>query len=166
MGTDKGLLDFNGKAMITYAIDLLSGVFKIVLISSNNAEYEKFGFNVITDIHQNCGPIGGLHALLKHIDTEYAFVLGCDMPFVDKKAVIRLLRNNHDHQIVIPRQENKLEPLCAVYSKWLLAEIEKRIQIGNYKLVDLIENANTQYVDFETENTFVNINSRSDLYML
>jgi molybdopterin-guanine dinucleotide biosynthesis protein A len=62
MGQDKGLMLFRGKQMVQYSIELLNLFTSQILISSNNQEYNQFGFPVVSDIYKECGPIGGLHA--------------------------------------------------------------------------------------------------------
>ncbi|MFA9391470.1 MAG: molybdenum cofactor guanylyltransferase [Prolixibacteraceae bacterium] len=163
MGIDKGLMDFKGKPMVQYAIDLLSGIFESVVISSNNHAYEKFGLKLIPDIHVNCGPIGGLHAVLSTLPTKYAFILGCDMPFVNNKVIELLVESLNYELLVVPEVDGNFEPLCALYNASLFGELGKRIQLGNFKMHHFIRSTNPKIqVKFERK-FFININTPSDL---
>lgn len=162
MGTDKGLMNFNGKPMVLYTIELLTSIFDTVIISSNSVEYERFGLKCFPDVYKNCGPIGGLHTILQSLKTEFAFVISCDMPLVSTEDVIKIINHCNQFQIVIPLINNMLEPLCAIYSKTLLPEIEERIQSNRYKLADLVEHSNTKYIDFNSEKGFRNFNTKED----
>ncbi|HPG34509.1 MAG TPA: molybdenum cofactor guanylyltransferase, partial [Lentimicrobium sp.] len=59
MGTDKGLMIFQGKPLVMYSIDLLSMFCGRILISSNNPEYAKFGYEIIADELPGAGPMAG-----------------------------------------------------------------------------------------------------------
>lgn len=163
IGTDKGLLKFRGNFLSEYAIHLIDSLLAEVYISSNNRNYEQFNLPIIFDIYKNIGPMGGLHAVLKTISSEYVFIISCDMPFMTKEVVNILISNLGDNDVIIPIVENKLEPLCAIYSRRLFPEIEKRIKHGNYKMQDLILASRTKFVKFENNLVFRNINTKEDL---
>jgi molybdopterin-guanine dinucleotide biosynthesis protein A len=50
MGTDKGLLFFNGKPIVQTIIEQLQPVVNKTIIVSNNSAYEKFGLEMIPDL--------------------------------------------------------------------------------------------------------------------
>ena len=64
MGTDKGIISFNGKAMVQYSIDKANQLSDRVTIISNNLAYKEFGVSVVKDIVPNIGPIGGVYTCL------------------------------------------------------------------------------------------------------
>lgn len=166
MGTDKGLMDFKGKPMVQYAIDLLSGIFETVVISANHPAYEQFGLKVIPDIHQNCGPIGGLHAVLSNLETKHAFVLSCDTPLMDESTLKQLLEAMNGESMVVPEVANNFEPLCAIYSVQLVDELEKRIKSGDLKMHQMIKKNTSKKVVHCLPEPFQNINSLDDLNAL
>ena len=168
MGTDKGLLPFNGKPIIQHVIDQLLPVVNNVIIVSNNSEYEQFGLEVIADDIKNIGPAGGIYTALKHTDTEYNFIVSCDMPFVNSAAVNYLIQHSFQSQITLPLLHGRIEPLFGMYSKNCLAKwqeliesgtIKLRAMIGHFNLLELDVNANELFND----SLFVNINNKNDL---
>ena len=70
MGSDKGLMLLNKKAVIQHAIEQLEKSVKNIFIISNNIEYEKFGFKLIPDLIKDIGPAGGIYTALKHTHTN------------------------------------------------------------------------------------------------
>ena len=66
MGTEKGLADFRGKPLISYAIKALEPIVDIIIIGANNEEstYQGFGFDIVEDELKNIGPIGGILSTL------------------------------------------------------------------------------------------------------
>jgi molybdopterin-guanine dinucleotide biosynthesis protein A len=72
--------------------------------------------------------------------------------------------------IVVPRIEEKIEPLCAVYSKSCVAPIQKLLKQNELKIIELYPMVTVRYIDeaeidrFDPEHlSFFNINSQSDL---
>jgi molybdopterin-guanine dinucleotide biosynthesis protein A len=70
MHTDKGLLLFEGKAMVQYFIEQLQPIFSKLFIVSNNPEDEKFRLEVIPDSIKDIGPAGGIYTALKHSNSD------------------------------------------------------------------------------------------------
>ena len=91
MGTDKGLLELNGKPLIQYAIDTLKSIGLEIIIISNNSDYEQFGFPVYPDIIPDKGPIGGVYTALSYSSTEKNLIVSCDTPFLSKKLLNYLI---------------------------------------------------------------------------
>jgi molybdopterin-guanine dinucleotide biosynthesis protein A len=167
MGTDKGLLLFEGKAMIQYVIEQLQPVFDKLVIVSNNPEYEKFGLKVITDSIKDIGPAGGIYTALNHSDTQLNFIVSCDMPFITKEAIEFIIKNTNESQIVLLENQGKLEPLFGIYSKdceqiWL-----ELIEQNTIKLQKMVSYFKLKTIPVENneifkESFFKNINTKED----
>lgn len=167
MGTDKGLLLIEGKAMIQYVIEQMQPIFENLVIVSNNPEYEKFGLEVIPDLIKDIGPAGGIYTALKHSDSQLNFVVSCDMPFVTKEAIEFIVTNSNESQIVLLENQGKLEPLFGIYSKdcepiWL-----ELIEEGNVKLQEMVKNFKLSTNPVENNKIFAasffkNINTKAD----
>jgi molybdopterin-guanine dinucleotide biosynthesis protein A len=164
MGTDKGLVVFNRKPFVQYAIDLLKPLFPELIISTQNPEYGQFGLPLLKDEIPDCGPLGGIYSALKASKTKYIFVLACDMPFVTTENIEKLLVCKDDFECVIPKVGEKLEPLCAIYSKSLIKTIEESLKSGNLAMHHLVSVSNCRLVDFDAQvPDFQNINSPDEL---
>ena len=167
MGTDKGLVLFGKQPLVSYSITLVQQICKNIYISTANKDYEQFNHELISDIIPDIGPIGGIYSALNKIDSNYFFVLSCDIPYALLTIAELLLKYIHDYEIVVPVWGNsKIEPLFGFYSKSILPALKNQIDNKNFKMIDLLKECKTFYlnVDSETEGTltFKNINTPGD----
>ena len=145
------------------AISWLKPICSEILISTKNASYSKFGFPLVSDEIPDCGPIGGLYSALKVAKADFILVLACDMPYVSTEILERMIEKHSGFQCVIPRMDNKIEPLCAIYSKSMIGKIEDQIRSGNFAMHNLIQESLHHFVDFESDsNAFRNINTADE----
>lgn len=172
MGLEKGLVDFRGKPLITYAIEALKPIADTLIISANNRldEYGQYGYEIFQDEIKEVGPIGGLYTVLKNSKTEINLVLSCDMPFVNTELLEYLFRNMQQNDIVVAvHDEDSLEPLCGCYSRNMVNAMEQQIAAGNYKLRDLYGKVQFKALKIDTslpfykDNLFYNVNRPEDL---
>jgi len=80
----------------------------------------------VSDIFTNKGPLAGIHAGLSIASNPSAFLISCDMPFPNKEIVMDQLNSfyNSDCEALIPCLNEKIEPLHAVYSTSIFAELD------------------------------------------
>ncbi len=157
MGTDKGLLLFEGKPPI----------FDKLAIVSNNPEYEKFGLELIPDLIKDIGPAGGIYTALHHSEAKLNFMLSCDMPFITKEAIEFLVKNAGENQIVLLENQGKLEPLFGLYAKDCEAVWLQLIQQNTIKLQDMVSYFKLKIIPIENNEIFAasffkNINTKED----
>jgi len=167
MGTDKGLLLFEGKAMIQYVIEQMQPIFKKLAIVSNNPEYEKFGLEVIPDLIKDIGPAGGIYTALHRSEAKMNFMVSCDMPFITKEAIEFLIKNADENQIVLLENHGKLEPLFGIYAKDCEAIWLQLIQQNTIKLQDMVSYFKLKIIPIENNEIFAasffkNINTKED----
>lgn len=172
MGEEKGLALFNGKPLVSYAVDTLKPLCSKLVISANNHQkkYEGYGFEVVEDQIKDIGPMGGLFTCIKRSSTRYNIVLSCDTPFVNTGLFNYLLDGIENFQAAIPVHNNGLvEPLCAVYSTNSIWNLQLTIEKRNYKLMDFLHEINHRKMEihsnlpFYSDDLFVNINTKNDL---
>jgi len=168
MGTDKALLKLDGNTLLDKAIDLCKSVCNQVIISSNNPEHKRMGYQVIPDEIEECGPIGGIYSCLKKSETIWNFVLSVDAAFVEPEFLSYLILETGDFNAVVPVHLHGKEPLVALYHKSCLPLVEKQIESASYKMQILLESLNTNYVDAQHwvekyPKLFYNLNRPKDL---
>jgi molybdopterin-guanine dinucleotide biosynthesis protein A len=124
------------------------------------------------DEQPDAGPLHGIDRGLSAVDSTYAVVVACDMPFVDPAFVEHLFAVAEDREGAIPRygDEGWYQPLQAVYH---VEAMRAAVAAAEAEGIDRpIEAA--RKVDFETvegealweradEWTFFNVNTREDL---
>jgi molybdopterin-guanine dinucleotide biosynthesis protein A len=168
MGTDKALIKVGDKSLLETVIDNCKTVCKSIIISSNNPAHGKYGYQVVADEIKDCGPIGGIYSCLRKSETEWNFVISVDTPFVTSDFIQFLVGQTKNCDVVLPVHSGEKEPLIALYNKSGLPEVEKLIELRQFKMHHLIAKLNAHYVDaFEwvekTPLLFKNLNNPDDL---
>jgi molybdopterin-guanine dinucleotide biosynthesis protein A len=170
MGKDKGLCEFQGKALINYAIDVLTPICGKILISSNNVvEYQKFGYQVVIDEHKNIGPMGGIYSSLRKSSTKHNLIISCDTPFLSTQLLEYILDNSNNYDIVVPVHGNSfIEPLAAYYSTNIIPNLESSIKRNNYKLINFFNVVKHKSIKVDSmpgfsKELFRNFNTPGDL---
>jgi len=120
-----------GDLMILETIyELFSNLFKEVIIVVNEPkEFSGWDMTVVTDIIPSQCALAGLHAGLFYASFPYAYVAACDTPFV-KQSVVEYIVGQIEpkYEVVIPRTDDGLEALSAVYSKDCIPLIENNLK--------------------------------------
>ena len=171
MGEEKGLAMLNNKPLITYALSAIEPLCTRVLISANQhqADYLKFGHEVVPDKHSSVGPLAGLSACLERSTTQLNVVLSCDVPFVNEGLFSYLLSQHDNQQLVVPVHDGFIEPLCGIYATNVLWYVNEAIAKQDFKMMHIVEALHTLKVDidasldFYTPDLFANINTQKDL---
>jgi molybdenum cofactor guanylyltransferase len=165
MGTDKSLLIWKGKTLIEHSIDKLKTLCQKVVVSSNQHQYDFTSCESWPDIVSQQAPIIGIYSCLKRSETDINLVLSCDMPLISTELLEVLLESSSNHEIVVPLNENGLiEPLCGVYKKTIIPEMEKYISANNLSIIKFIDNVNHKCLPIDSFSThlFKNINTPED----
>ena len=147
MGSDKGLVEFRGKPLIQYGIDLLSQFTDRILISSGNSDYLDFGCETVPDEISGQGPAAGLAASLKYSTTPWNLVIACDLPFLNQELILSLLTEAENSMGVIPIHDGVYEPLAALYHKDLSPVFEASVYSGNLSLHKILGTCKVNYLD-------------------
>jgi len=171
MGKDKGLCDFRGKELVSYAIETLRPLCGNLMISANYypEKYAAYNLPVIADDIKNIGPMGGILTCLKRSQTQHNLVLSCDTPFVTQALFQQLIDAVQKDQVVAPAHHTFLvEPLSAYYNTNVIGDMEQAVNEGNYKMLDFIKTVRFKTIQVEqqpyfTEYLFLNLNSPGDL---
>ncbi len=172
LGKDKGLCAFNGKSLVTYAVEILKPLCGELIISANHfpEKYAEFGLPVVTDEVKDIGPMGGIHACLKKSKTQHNLILSCDTPFVNTEIFRHLLKEVENFQVVCPAHETfLLEPLSAYYNTNVLGDMEEAIREEEYKMMRFFKRIRFKSVNiheqlpFFSDYLFLNLNTPGDL---
>ena len=166
MGEDKGLKLFKKQALVTYSIQLAKKLCKNIYISTNNADYKRFGFPIIQDIILDKGPMGGIYSGLLASETEWNLFLPCDTPFLQFDLFLEMKKHMPSNKIVVPKMENKrVHPLIGYYHKDLLPLIYDHLENNRLKMLGLLDETETyfQSVKKEESRSFLNLNTLEEL---
>lgn len=143
MKFNKAFAEISGKPVIDIIINKFAKLFDETIIISNDPElYEHLGLAVYTDIYPRMGPVSGIHSGLYHARFDRAFILGCDVPFIDMKLVEYMLAKMGDYDSVVPEIDSYLQPLAAVYNRKCLPILTACLQEDRVKLIRIFEELN------------------------
>ena len=169
MGQDKGFLGLEGKPMIQYGIETAQRLSNHIVVIANNKSYHSLGVPVFPDVYINKGPLGGIHSGLTHSKTDWNWVIGCDMPQINTGIVKYLLNHLGKHQIVVPLWKGMAQPLCALYNKDCVDELESCIKKGELKMSHVLSTLKVKFInitedlDFYSPFLFTNLNDQQDV---
>ncbi len=118
MGQDKALLPVEGIPIVQRVLNALEPLCTDIRLIGNNAEpYLHLNLPIIPDVEPNLGPLMGLYSGLLASNNELNLLLACDMPFASRSLLMHLLTSRVGYDVIIPRTENGLHPLCALYRR-------------------------------------------------
>jgi molybdopterin-guanine dinucleotide biosynthesis protein A len=138
-GKAKGLLHAPGGVTIVERWKELLGELGVpVVLVGDASAYEGLGMEGLQDEPPGVGPLGGLVALLRHAGERGALAFACDMPFVSRGLVERLVAHV-DAPVVAPRREGRWEPLCARYAAGVLPAAVARAASPHHSLQRLLD---------------------------
>jgi molybdopterin-guanine dinucleotide biosynthesis protein A len=137
-GAPKGLLRVAGEPIAARSLDLFRRLFGRTLIVTNDpAPYAALGAPLVPDVLPGRGAPGGLHAALTAAETPWVFAAGCDMPFLDARAIAHLAARRAGVDAVLVRAGGRLEPLHAFWSRACLPTLEALFAEGQPSFRDL-----------------------------
>src|SRR6185436_398763 len=82
MGTDKALIDVDGRALALSVADALrsAGATRVLAVGGDLVALRGLGLEAIPDQHAGEGPLGGILTALEATDEDVVVVLACDLP--------------------------------------------------------------------------------------
>ncbi len=169
-GTNKALAKIGSDKLIEHVVARIEPLFEEVIIVTNDPlDYVELGKTIVTDIVPHQGPLGGIYTGLFFSRHEYAFVVACDMPFVNSDFVQFLVDNAHGNDVVVPSFDNKFEPLHAIYGRRCLRHMKSLLERDRRQVMEIFRRVKTLKIGeeeirkFDPEmKCFFNINTVDD----
>ena len=158
MGEDKSLLPFGKfESMSEYQYHKLSQIFADVYISCKNNKFD-FDAPLILDSYSQSSPLVGLISIFETLDVEEVFILSVDAPFVDIDIIKKLVHSPNHYDATIAKTPNGTQPLCGIYRRSILSKAKELLAQDNHKLNFLLKSTNTMFVEFKSDEQFMNLN--------
>lgn len=154
MGRDKANLTLGGgQTLLQRVIASMQQIFPCVIISVRQPRPE-ISLPQVCDgqaderMPATAGPLAGLVSGLGSITTPWAFVVACDMPFVEPAVVELMGKYREPHQAVVPIVNGHRQTLAAYYARSCLDTIHAHIAAGGKNsLRAVLEKLRVRYVD-------------------
>lgn len=170
-GVDKGLLQLRGRAMVAHVIERIASQVSTVIINADpsSASWQSFGLPVIADIIEGrLGPLAGIHAAMKHVQTPWLLAVPCDTPALPHDLLPRLARAQQRTQAdrVCARTAGQLHPATLLVRSELEPSLRIYLEQGGRKIETWLEAGAWAQADFEDEQAFLNVNTPQQLQQL
>ncbi|MCG6933450.1 MAG: molybdenum cofactor guanylyltransferase [Gallionella sp.] len=152
MGCDKAELLLDGQSLLQRVTAKMQQVFPEVIVS---VRQPRPGLNLpqVCDAQagdglQGGGPLAGLAAGLGRVTTPWAFLVACDMPFIEPAMIALLAGYRSGYQAVVPVVQGHQQTLAAFYAADCLDALRAHLaRGGKNSLRALLEQLEVQYVD-------------------
>jgi molybdopterin-guanine dinucleotide biosynthesis protein A len=171
MGTDKALIELEGRPLLVRALAAARTVTHDVRILGSRQKFANYG-QVVEDEFPNHGPLGGIHAALRASSADLNLIVAVDMPFVEERFLQFLIEESRRTSAVVtvPRAAGNWQPLCAVYRKRFADVAEQALRQGKNKidpLFSLVELCIVNQAELEKQGfvpgMFRNLNTPEEL---
>jgi molybdopterin-guanine dinucleotide biosynthesis protein A len=174
LGRSKALQVIEGNSLIQWVVDRLAILSTEIIIATAHGEAIPCSSTVriktVADIYPGKGPLAGIYSGLIASSSSRAIVVGCDTPFLSVSLLEYMTQICSTFDVVVPRIKNKLEPLCAVYSKNCSGPIQELLERDERQIRKLFSMVKVKYVEEDEINrfdpkhlSFFNINNQDDL---
>lgn len=167
MGRDKANLEFQGQTFIKKLAQELDFFEEKMIARGPNEGFEGMDWTIIPDLHEECGPIGGLHSALKNCKSEALFCLPCDIPLMETSLfhwLVPFLEEKYD-AVVCMTPDGKRHPLSGIYWKSSAAVLEEQISNGDNRMMSALDKLKVKYVVVDSkskEDQLFNVNTPQD----
>lgn len=147
MGTPKGWLEFGGRPLLCHLVERLLAVFpEAVVVGAPGQPLPETPAPVVHDDRPGEGPVAGLVVGLRAVTRPLAFVTSCDVPFLRPELALSLVALAEGYDVVVPEWEGRLHPLMAVYRAEVWPLLERQLEEGRRRPVDLFPHVRTRVV--------------------
>ena len=170
--SDKGLIMLAGRPLIEHVIERITVQVTDMYINANRnlAEYQKYGYPVITDENDDfMGPLAGIASALCNVQTPYLLVCPCDTPHPPTDLGQRLYNTliEHDADIVVADDGERIHPVFCLMKTNLRSSLSEYLAEGGRKIDLWFDKLKTVRCNFDNRvDAFRNINTPEDLNKL
>ncbi|MES2481623.1 MAG: molybdenum cofactor guanylyltransferase MobA [Pseudomonadota bacterium] len=179
-GVDKGLQNFNGLPLASYAVTRLAPQVSGVMINANRnlAAYEAYGVPVWPDVLPDyAGPLAGFLTGLERCETPYLMTVPCDTPLfpldmVERLAAALAAQDAEIAMVSAPEQDGRLrtQPVFCLLKRELLESLVRFTEGGGRKIDAWTGQHRTAIVPFnlpgDDPRAFFNANTLAELRQL
>jgi molybdopterin-guanine dinucleotide biosynthesis protein A len=171
-GLTKGCIEIGGNiSIVEQLINELknAGISNIIIAANDSIPYLHFDVEVLHDIRQGIGPLGGIETGLVHFTdkSDAVMFVPCDMPNITSKEILTLKEAfiESEKPVVFAYTAGFFwHPLCAVVHNRLKNQISSAIDDGQRKVQNIWRQFKAETVPFDNETAFLNINTFEDIH--
>jgi molybdopterin-guanine dinucleotide biosynthesis protein A len=174
LGRDKLSEMVGDRTLLQRVIDRLGGLSSQILVviaqDQSQPSVSPTSAQIIVDLYPGKGALGGIYTGLVASGSFHSLVVAADMPFLNTPLLRYMIETSSAYDVVIPRIDDTLEPLHAIYSKNCLPYMQQQIERDEFKIRNFFEQVKVRYVEqpeidqLDPQHlSFFNINTLADL---
>ncbi|ADQ67863.1 molybdopterin-guanine dinucleotide biosynthesis protein A [Halogeometricum borinquense DSM 11551] len=178
---DKALAELAGKPLVRHVAERLATVCDRLVVNCRDDQTTDFRaavegcgvpIGVATDPIPDRGPMAGIRTGLSAVESEYAAVVACDMPFVDPDFLSYLFTRADGYDAAVPQRDDEwYQTTQAVYRvESMVRACERALDRGDAKILAALEELDDWVTVTEAEirehadpETFDNVNTKEEL---
>ena len=166
---DKGLMSFNGRPLVSYAIAAMAAVTDQLIINANRniGQYQQFGWPVVADQTDSFdGPLAGVLTAMLHAENGVLLVAPCDSPLIKTDHLQKLLsvRAEKDADVAVAFDGERLHPVFLAVKTVLKTDLQGYLDSGQRKLESWLQLQKMVKADFSDDlQLFINLNTMVQL---
>ena len=132
LGQDKAFLEVGGLTLVERAVRTLQALgLEVRVVCGSEGQAGLIKCPAILDRIPGRGPVMGICSALRHSDHRDNCFHSCDMPLVPSELLRKLWTLKSGFDVVVPTDlEDRIQPLCGIYSRKCLEVLEKTAQQG------------------------------------
>lgn len=171
-GRHKPLLELQGRSLLSHIIERAAPQVERLLLNVNDpGPYRDYGLEIVTDEHEDAGPLAGICAAMRwqhrHGAGRWLACFPGDVPFFPPDTVARLqaAREAADTELAWLQTDAQPQPLFSLWSLSLLPAVETALTQGIRSPLRFIRSRRhaLQPVAAERREDYCNINSPEEL---
>lgn len=169
-GLDKGLVQFRGKALIEYVLQVFAPITQVMINQNRSAaEYARFNKPLINDVQAEgveayAGPLQGMLSGLMAAKTPWVIFSACDTPFLPQDYVAQMYAAREENTLAcVARDATGLQPLHVLLHVDLIEPLRAFLQRGERKTQQFLREVHAREVIFPGQDFFINLNSAQDM---
>ena len=173
MGTDKALVNYQGKPMLQRVYQVAAECTEQVYILTPWAErYQNIlplDCNYLIETQPGKGPVNGLSEGLEQISADWILLLACDLPLLDaeiiKTWIDKLPQISTSTLALVPQRSDIWEPMCGFYRKEIKTELDSFLKSRKRSFQELLLGIEVEVleVDEKVDLMLLNCNYPGDL---
>lgn len=140
MGTNKALMEVDGKPMARLVADVLKEVCnEVAIVGGSKEAHSALGFPWFPDSVRDCGPLGGIYTALTLFENDVV-VCACDLPNITPELVQFLLSRDAsaESSATVLCSGTMIQPLLGVYHQSCLPALRRFLEGGGRKVLDFL----------------------------
>lgn len=166
-GQDKGLVTLNNKPLIEYVFERLLSQGATVAINANRNQnvYRRYGPVFGDDIQGFPGPLGGMHAAMAQLGTQWLGFVPCDSPNLPLQLLNKMYAAIEPNtEILVAHDGQSIQPVVTLMKRDIFNRLDRFLANGDRKIVLLHALCQTKLVDFsDYPDAFINLNTPQEL---